>query len=57
MKVYGEVVVELHSFLTSSLSEGQWSASCRSCLTIREGEADTRLTGDLCGLRAGIRIM
>jgi hypothetical protein len=33
MKVYGVVDVQIHVFLTSALTGGEWSASCTSRIT------------------------
>jgi hypothetical protein len=34
MKIYGRVGVQIHIFLTSTLVEGQWSASHPGCSTL-----------------------
>jgi hypothetical protein len=37
MKIYGELKVELHSFLTSELDENRWSASRPAALPPNKG--------------------
>jgi hypothetical protein len=55
MKTYGEVDAELHSFLTSALDEGEWSASRSSILSpgnephARWIEAEWVLDSGYCG--------
>jgi len=36
-RLIGHVEVELHSFLTSAVYGGEWSASCHDHFTSREG--------------------
>jgi len=36
MQMYGGVPVQLHRFLTSSLDEGEWFASCLDCFVLRD---------------------
>ena len=49
MKGYGEVMVQLHSFLTSVQDGGGWSASRRGRFTSAEGTLGTQLYRGLGG--------
>jgi hypothetical protein len=48
------VEVQLHTFLTSALDGGEWSASCPADFTPREYDPGTQWTGSLVGPRAGL---
>jgi len=46
--------VELHTFLTSALDEGEWSASCPGCFTPRERAPGTQWKGGWVGPRTSL---
>jgi hypothetical protein len=54
MKTYGEVAVQIHSFFTSDLVEGKWSASRPSRFTSGETDPSTYWIGGWVGPRAGV---
>jgi hypothetical protein len=52
MKAYWESGGKLHSFLTSALDGGEWSASRPGCITPRERAPGTHWIGGWVGPRA-----
>jgi hypothetical protein len=54
MKVYGEVDVWIHIFLTSVLAGGEWSASSPSRFTHGEKAPGTQWIGGWVDPRAGL---
>ena len=54
IKIYRGNGGKVHSFLTSALSEVEWSASLRFCFTLFERATDTRWMGGLVVLRDSI---
>jgi hypothetical protein len=54
MKGYGEVVVQIHIFLISTLAGGEWSASRPCRFTYREIAPGTHWIGGLADPRAGL---
>jgi hypothetical protein len=53
MKVYWGVEVYFHSFLTSELDGGEWSASCRGRFPLREKAPGAHWIRRWVGPRAG----
>jgi len=47
LRAVGEMEVQVHTFLTSALDGGEWSASCSSCFIPRE--RTPALTGEGAG--------
>jgi hypothetical protein len=54
MKAYGEVYVEIHIFLTLTLTEGEWSASLPGCFTPGDRAPGTHWIGGCVDSRAGL---
>jgi len=54
MKMYGELEVYIHSFLTSALGEGVWSASRPACFTPEGRDPVTHWIGGWAGPRPGL---
>jgi hypothetical protein len=54
MKVYGEVDVQIHIFLTSALAGGEWSTSCPGRFTPGERTPDTHWLGGWVDPRASL---
>jgi hypothetical protein len=54
MKAYRGVVAQYHTFLSSALDGGEWSASCPGHFTPRGNCRRYPLDGMLGGLRAGL---
>jgi hypothetical protein len=54
MKTYGGVNVEIHVFLTSALTGGEWSASRTGRFTPRENAPGTHSIGGWVGPRTGL---
>jgi hypothetical protein len=52
MKMYGEVMAQLHAFMTFAQDGGEWSASCSGCFTI-----GIHWTGVWAGSRAGFNVL
>jgi hypothetical protein len=54
MMTYGGMEIQLHTFLTLALDEGNWSASCHSHCTMGERACSTHWIGDWVGPRVGL---
>jgi hypothetical protein len=54
MKAYGESACIDHTFLTSAIVGGEWSASRLGSFTPGERAPGTRLIGDGLSFRAGL---
>jgi hypothetical protein len=54
MKAYGGMDVQIHIFLTSALTGGEWSDSCPSRFTPRERAPGTHWIGGWVDSRAGL---
>jgi len=54
MKIYGEVEVQLHIFLTLALDGGEWLASCPVHFTTRESTPGVHWIGGWGGSRVSL---
>jgi len=57
MKTCGVVEVQLHTFLTSALNGGEWSASCPSCCTHGKRVPRPHWIGGWVGPRASMDVV
>jgi len=56
MNIYGGMKIKLHTFLTSVLERGEWTASCSGCFTPREGAPSTHCIGGWLGTWASLYV-
>jgi hypothetical protein len=54
IRIYGRVLVKLHTFLTSALDESEWAATSYGNFTPRERSLNTHWIEDLLKSRSGV---